>query len=203
MIYKAAKIFTGHEMLTSHAVIVNNGIIKNVIESSSIPGDEPVTDLGDVILAPAFVDIQLYGAHKRLLAVYPDAATVSAIYDYCAAGGATYCVPTVATNPYDTIFKCIDAIRDYWNQSGKGVIGLHVEGPWINPAKRRAHREEWIHSPTMEQAKQLLDYGKGVIKIITLAPEVCDKEIIELIKSYGITLSAGHIPGLDICPKHP
>ena len=192
MIYKAAKIFTGHEMLTSHAVIISNGIIKNVIESSSIPGDEPVTDLGEVILVPAFVDIQLYGAHKRLLAVYPDAATVSAIHDYCAAGGATYCVPTVATNPYDTIFKCIDAIRDYWNQSGKGVIGLHVEGPWINPAKRGAHREEWIHSPTIEQAKQLLDYGKGVIKIITLAPECCSREVIDLAKSYNIIVSAGH-----------
>jgi len=71
-------------------------------------------------------------------------------------------------------------------------LGLHVEGPWMNPVKRGAHKIEWIFSPTVEQAKELLDYGKGVIKIITLAPEVCSHEVIELIKSYNIVISAGH-----------
>jgi N-acetylglucosamine-6-phosphate deacetylase len=101
-------------------------------------------------------------------------------------------MPTVATHPYKIIFQCVDAIKKYWSQNGKSVLGLHVEGPWINVAKRGAHNEEWIFSPTVEQAKELLDYGKDVIKIITLAPEVCSREIIELIESYGVVISAGH-----------
>ena len=69
---------------------------------------------------------------------------------------------------------------------------MHVEGPWISKEKRGAHIESLIHSPTLKQAKDLLEYGKGVIKIITLAPEVCSAEIVELIRSYGVIISAGH-----------
>jgi N-acetylglucosamine-6-phosphate deacetylase len=56
-------------------------------------------------------------------------------------GGASWCLPTVASNTYEVIFKCIEAVKDYWSQAGKGVIGLHVEGPWLNPIKRGAHRK--------------------------------------------------------------
>ena len=192
MIYKAAKVFTGYEMLHDYAVAVSNGVIESVFPAAALSDATDVTDLGDVILAPAYIDIQLYGAHGRMLAVYPDAATVAAIVDYCSKGGATHCMPTVATNTYETIFRCIDAIKSYWKQGGEGALGLHVEGPWINPAKRGAHREEWIFSPTLEQAKELLEYGKDVIKIITIAPECCSQEVIDLIHSYNIVVSAGH-----------
>jgi N-acetylglucosamine-6-phosphate deacetylase len=57
--------------------------------------------------------------------------------------------------------------------------------------RRGAHNEEWIFSPTVEQAKELLDYGKDVIKIITLAPEVCSREIIELIEVMALLFLPG------------
>ncbi len=192
MIYKAARVFTGHEILPDHAVVVNNGMIEKIMPSSLITESEEEINLGDVMLAPAFIDLQLYGAYGRLLAVYPDALTVSEIVKYCTNGGATHCMPTVATNTYAIIFKCIDAIKEYWQQGGKGALGLHVEGPWINPVKRGAHREEWIFSPTIQHAKELLEYGKDVIKIITVAPECCSQQVVELIQSYNIVVSAGH-----------
>ena len=136
--------------------------------------------------------MQLYGANNRLLAVYPDVQTVADIVHYCKRGGAAWCMPTVATNTYEVIFKCIDAIREYWNNNGKGALGLHVEGPWISMERRGAHNPDWIFSPTIEQVKELIDYGKGVIKIITLAPEVCTPQIMEFIQSQNIIVSAGH-----------
>lgn len=192
MIYKAASIFTGYETLHHYALSVKDDRIEKLLPVSEIISNEQITDLGDVLLAPAFIDIQLYGAHGRLLAVYPDSETVAAIAKYCIDGGAAWCLPTVATNPYTTIFQCIDAVRSYWEQGGTGVIGLHVEGPWLNPAKRGAHREDWIFSPTIEQARELIEYGKDVIKLITIAPECVSREVIELIHSYGIIISAGH-----------
>ena len=192
MIYKAASIFTGYEILHGYAISVGNNRIERLLPESEIKQGEAITELGEVIIAPAFIDIQLYGANGRLLSVYPDAETVGEIAKYCIDGGAAWCLPTVATNPYATIFGCIDAVKNYWQQGGRGVIGLHVEGPWLNPVKRGAHREEWIFSPTIEQAKELLEYGKGVIKVITLAPECVSKEVIELVRSYGIIISAGH-----------
>ncbi len=112
--------------------------------------------------------------------------------DYCRSGGAGYCMPTVATHPYQTFYQCIDAVKDYWKDGGTGVLGLHIEGPWISAAKKGAHIEDCIHSPTTEQVKHLLEYGKDVIKIITLAPEVCNQQIIDLMLPYNIIISAGH-----------
>lgn len=178
--------------MQQHAIVVKDGIVESVINEAGIEANATVTDFGDKLLAPAFIDLQLYGANNRLLAVYPDAQTVADIVEYCASGGAAYCQPTVATNPYDTIFKCIDAVRDYKNQGGGGVLGLHIEGPWLNKSKRGAHREEWIFSPTLKQAEELVNYGEGVISMITLAPEICSREIVDFIQSKGIVVSAGH-----------
>jgi N-acetylglucosamine-6-phosphate deacetylase len=127
-----------------------------------------------------------------LLAVYPEVDSLYRLNDYCRAGGAAFCQPTVATNSYDVFYQCIDAVRDYWEKGGEGMLGLHIEGPWINKAKRGAHVESLIHSPTIDQVKTLIDYGKDVITMITLAPEVCSKEIIDLILSNGIIVAAGH-----------
>ena len=138
------------------------------------------------------MDIQLYGAYGRLLSAFPDRETVEAIYLYSKEGGAAYCMPTVATNSYPVFFQCIDAVRAYWDAGGKGVLRLQVEGPWISVEKKGAHLEKYIFSPTLEQAKALLDYGKGIIQMITLAPEVVAPEIIDYIQEQGIIASAEH-----------
>src|SRR5690242_10609710 len=119
-IYCAEKIFTGYEMLQQHAIVVKDNVIEDIIPANKIHSGSEVSDFKNAIIAPAFIDLQLYGAHKRLLSVCPDAETVKAIYDYCKAGGASHCMPTVSTNTYEVIFKCIDAVRDYWKQNGKG-----------------------------------------------------------------------------------
>ena len=157
-----------------------------------LTSDIEITDFANALIAPAFIDLQLYGAYKKLLSAYPNAESVKAIYDYSKAGGASHCMPTVSTNTYEVFFKCIDAVKEYWKQNGKGVLGLHVEGPWISKEKRGAHNAGWIFSPTIEQAKKLLEYGKDVIKMITVAPEVVSEEIVDLIHSYNIVVSAGH-----------
>lgn len=188
----ADRIFTGKEMLHHHAIEMEDGMITGIKPVEKIKPDENIVKYQDALIAPAFIDIQLYGADKRLLSVYPDTITVKAIYEYSKAGGASHCMPTVATNTYEVIFKCIDAVKNYQDAGGVGVLGLHVEGPWISIAKRGAHNPDWIFSPSVEQAKEILEYGKGVIKMITVAPETVSKEIVELIQSYNIIVSAGH-----------
>lgn len=186
-IISADKIFTGNEWLENKALVIDGSRIKEII-----PATENTTHFPNAFIAPAFIDLQIYGAGKKLFAVYPEKDALVKLVDNCRSGGAAFCMPTVATNHYEVFYKSIDAVKDYWNDGGTGVLGLHIEGPWINKAKRGAHVEACIHSPTLAQAKELLEYGKGVIKIITLAPEVCSKEIIDLIHSYNIVVSAGH-----------
>ena len=188
--YIADKIFTGDAWLNDYAVVTENNVITDIVPG--IHADADKQDFPGCFIAPAFIDLQIYGAYGKLLAVYPEADSLFKLNEYCNKGGAAFCLPTVATNTYDVFYKCIDAVKDYWRRDGKGILGLHIEGPWINPVTRGAHVESLIHSPTLQQAKDLLEYGKGVIKMITLAPEVCSKEVIDLILSYNVIIAAGH-----------
>ncbi|MGI8583349.1 MAG: N-acetylglucosamine-6-phosphate deacetylase, partial [Chitinophagaceae bacterium] len=169
-IFTADKIFTGTDWLPDHSIIVENELIVEVLPMVSLSSKTAIAK-HSAMIAPAFIDVQIYGAAGKLFATYPTTDSLRKLYEHCIAGGTNYFLPTAATNTMDVFYKCIDAIKTYWDQNGKGVLGLHIEGPWINKLKRGAHIESLIHSPTLDEAKELLAYGKGVIKMITLAPE--------------------------------
>jgi N-acetylglucosamine-6-phosphate deacetylase len=183
------KLFTGNEWLYNHEILIEDGIIISVLPSAE---HTLITDDTDSFVAPAFIDFQVYGAARRLFAVSPSANTLRTMQQVFSKEGTCLFQPTLATNTIDIFTQGIDAVRDYWNGGGTGVHGLHLEGPWLHPDRRGAHIKELIHSPGIEEVKELLEYGKGVIKTITIAPEVCSNEVIELILSYDIVLSAGH-----------
>ena len=79
------------------------------------------------------------------------------------------------------------------NQGKKGVLGLHLEGPYINMKKRGAHLKQFIREfPSLEEVEKLLNKGEGVIKMMTIAPEVVSDDVIELLQKHGVVLSIGH-----------
>ena len=190
--YLADKVFTGDEWITGAVVVTENGTIKELVQRTKTNSASGLVDLQGSILIPAFIDLQIYGANKKLFAVHPTVDALADLYNYCKDGGAVLFQPTLATNTMEVFFRGIDTIRKYWGEGGKGVIGLHLEGPWLNPEKKGAHPKKLIHSPTLDEVKELLEYGRGVITMITIAPEVCSKEVIHLIQSYGVIISAGH-----------
>ena len=190
--YLADKIFTGEKWLSDVLIVTENGIIKEVVQKEEGNSVSGLFSFQGSILIPPFIDLQIYGANKKLFAVYPNVEALDDLYQYCKDGGAVLFQPTLATNTKEVFFRGIDAVRQYWKEGRSGVIGLHLEGPWLNPEKKGAHPKELIHSPTLEEVKELLEYGRGVITMITIAPEVCSKEIFDLIRSYGIVISAGH-----------
>ncbi len=190
--YVADKIFTSGEWLSGKAIVVDNGLVQSIISIEDLPQDIKRTNYRNAFIAPAFIDLQIYGANKKLLSVHPTTEALQYLHEYCKKGGATLCLPTLATNTADVFFKAIDAVRNYWKEGGHGILGLHLEGPWINKTKRGAHVESFIHQPSVKEVEELLNYGQDVIKMITLAPEVCSKEVINLILSHDIIISAGH-----------
>ena len=190
--YINARIFTGETFLTDHALITENGTIVDVVPRKMIPVNAAIVDLPNKILAPAFIDIQIYGGNGKLFSNELSVEAIQATYDYCLSGGAAHFFITLATNSMEVFYKGIDAIRDYWKRGGKGMPGLHLEGPYLNPVKRGAHIEKYIKKPAINEVKELLHYGRGVIKIMTIAPEQCDEDVIRLLQNEGIVISAGH-----------
>lgn len=189
--YTAEKIFTGREWLEGYVVLVEDTVIADVVPQAEVAKDVEIKRL-EGKLVPGLIDVQVYGAGGKLLSVYPEAATLRTMYEVFVAEGTVLFQPTVATNTMPVFRKCIDAVRDYWNKGGKGVHGLHLEGPWLNAEKRGAHIKEWIHAPDASEVEEILEYGKGVVTMVTLAPEICSNEIISKIQSYGIIVAAGH-----------
>ncbi|GAC1425261.1 MAG: N-acetylglucosamine-6-phosphate deacetylase [Chitinophagaceae bacterium] len=190
--YIHARVFTGSVLLNDMAVLTDNNIVKDILAATAIPAGVEITDLQNKILAPAFIDIQIYGGNGKLFSQQLSAETIHSTYEYCLSGGASHFYITLATNSTEVFLRGIDAVREYWRQGGKGLPGLHLEGPYLNPLKKGAHIEKYIKKPTVAEVKTLLDYGKDVIKIMTIAPEQCDDAVIQLLRHEGIVVSAGH-----------
>ncbi|MBD0351508.1 MAG: N-acetylglucosamine-6-phosphate deacetylase, partial [Flavisolibacter sp.] len=109
--YLPGRIFTGVEWLEQHAVVVKNGTIEAVIAATEIQESDSVIEWPDCILAPAFIDIQIYGAYEKLFAVYPEPGSLHLLAEYCRKGGAALFLPTLATNSLEVFHKGIDAVR--------------------------------------------------------------------------------------------
>lgn len=185
-------IFTGDEVLAGSAVLIKDGFIEDIIRDSEIPDNYEKLDLQGKNIAPSFIDLQIYGGNGKLFSEDLTIESLQSTYEYCREGGAEHFMITMATNSIEKFLLGMDLVRDYWAIGGKGLLGLHIEGPYINPIKKGAHVERYIKKPTIEEVHMLLDKGAGVVKMITIAPECCDEEVIKVLLTSNILVSAGH-----------
>jgi N-acetylglucosamine-6-phosphate deacetylase len=186
------EIFTGHEIQTGKAVLVKDGTIVDIVPVKAVPAGYRVRELPGYMLAPAFLDLQIYGGNGQLFSSELTTEALEAVYEYCLAGGCTQFMITLATNSIEKFVRGLEVAREYRNNGGKGLLGVHLEGPYINPIKKGAHLEKFIKKPTIDEIEHLLHKGKDIFKMMTLAPEQCDHACIELLMRNGIVVSAGH-----------
>jgi N-acetylglucosamine-6-phosphate deacetylase len=186
------EIFTGSEIQTGKAVLVKEGRVEGITAASAIPAGYRRQELPGYLLAPAFVDLQIYGGNGKLFSAEMTTEALEAVYEYCLQGGCTQFQITLATNSIEKFIRGLEVAREYRNGGGKGLLGVHLEGPYINPAKKGAHLERFIKQPSLEEINLLLQKGKEVFRMMTLAPERCDRACIELLLRNGIVVSAGH-----------
>jgi N-acetylglucosamine-6-phosphate deacetylase len=185
-----SKLFDGDEWHENVVLLTSRDSGEQKVISIRTEGFDKQKAVPMVI--PALIDIQIYGAFGRLLSEYPTVDTVQKIARYSLEGGARYFQPTIASQSKEIIYQAIDCVRKYIDEGRQGCIGLHLEGPWINTNKRGAHDQNIVHSPTLEEVKEILDYGKNVISMITIAPERCDETILQYINDQNIIISIGH-----------
>lgn len=190
--YTNARIFTGDRFLEDQVVVTENGQIIGIMARGEAPGNAELVDLQGATLAPALIDLQIYGGNGGLFPFSTDVASLAATYEYCYNGGAAFFMPTIPTMSWEAMMRAIAAVKEYWEQDRKGVLGLHLEGPFINVEKRGAHLQQFIKKPTAADIDELLKQGEGIIKMMTLAPECCEPELVKALQAAGILVSAGH-----------
>ncbi len=158
-------VYTGKEILTDTAILVENGIIIDLVEDSAVPSGIQKEDLHGLNVAPSFIDLQIYGGNGKMFSHELSTDSLHATHEYCKSGGALHFMITMATNSIEKFLKGIEVVKQYWDEGGGGLLGLHLEGPYINPVKRGAHIESFIKKPIVEEVEMLLNKGRTITKI--------------------------------------
>ena len=187
--YTNAIIFTGADKISGKTLLTEDDKIKGVIENELIPQNAKIIDCKNLIIAPGFIDLQIYGGGGYLFSNKPTSTALKSMADSLLSSGTTGFYITLATNSMEIFFEAIKVVKE---NPHPAVLGLHFEGPYLNPVKRGAHIKEYIKRPERKEVQELLKAADGVLKIMTLAPEMCDPEIIHLLKDNGVVISAGH-----------
>jgi len=190
--YINGKVFTGQSVETDKVVLTEGGQVLDVVAADAVPSRFEKEDLKGLQLSPALIDLQIYGGNEKMFSHELSEDSLEATRQYCLAGGCSHFMITMATNTLEKFLRGIETVKSYWNNGGKGLLGLHLEGPYINPVKRGAHLENCIRKAGTEEVQGLLERGKGVIKMITIAPELCPPPVTDLLLKEDIIVSAGH-----------
>ncbi|WP_264553957.1 N-acetylglucosamine-6-phosphate deacetylase [Flavobacterium sp. N2038] len=185
-----AIVHTGDDIIENGVVIIENGVIISI--QKEIPNDIKQIDLRGKHLAAGFIDIQINGGEKYYFSQTPNEETIQDIYDASLKYGTTHVLPCLISSSRETILKGIEAVRDYMKKHQNGVIGMHLEGPFLNPLRRGAHSIDQVRKPTNEELEEIIRKGKDVIKVITIAPECFTEEQLNMLLESGITISIGH-----------
>src|SRR5687768_9896705 len=96
--YSAKRIFTGTSWLQDHAIVVDDSRVVDLVPKQNVSSNVSIIDYGNNFITPSFIDVQIYGAAGKLLAVHPTADSLFNLYDHCIRGGTSHFLPTVATN---------------------------------------------------------------------------------------------------------
>jgi N-acetylglucosamine-6-phosphate deacetylase len=193
ILYQPTTVFTGNDMLANHSVLVENHTITAIIgPEDPQPIADTVVDLEGQLLAPGLIDIQVYGGGGALFSSTPTLATLENLYEHCKRHQTTGFCATLPTNPPDMMHEAIEAARAFQRTYPDVLFGLHLEGPFLSPAKRGAHPAEYMLEPTLDNLRYWLEAGQGVLRVMTIAPELCTPDAWALARQYGVVLSAGH-----------
>lgn len=187
---KNCKFFANGQQVAGQNILIEGAeIIK--ISTEEIPVGYEVVDANGSYLSPGFIDLQIYGSGKDLFSAYPTADTLRQMDLDLLSKGTTSFLACVATNTPEVVHESIAAAKAYRSEA-RGFLGLHLEGPYINAKRRGAHIEKYICKATLDEVKRLLEYADGTVKMMTIAAELQDDEVISYLLDNDIVLSLGH-----------
>jgi N-acetylglucosamine-6-phosphate deacetylase len=187
----AERIFDGDRWHANTAALIRDGRIAGLAAWGEVPSGWPQMQLPTgSFLAPGFIDLQVNGGGGVLLNDQPTADGMRAIAHAHRRFGTTGCLPTLITDTRERVQRAIAAARSV---SGRdGILGLHLEGPFISPQRPGVHRPDLIRTPGAGDLEELCELVGAGRSMVTLAPECVPAGFIRTLVSSGLRVSIGH-----------
>lgn len=189
------KILTPYEEISEGHIIVEDGKIEKVGSGCKVKGfkNNEIIDARGKTVIPGLIDLHLHGGGGHDI-MEMNAEAMENIAAAHAKNGTTGYLATIITAPLEKMAEIVTWLNKYkTNANGAEMLGIHVEGPYLNPKQKGAHDEEILRLPDLKEIEQLVNSGHGKIKVFTIAPELPGAlEAISYIKSQGIVVSVGH-----------
>jgi N-acetylglucosamine-6-phosphate deacetylase len=177
-------------VLTEGGTIVAAGAADGV----PVPAGATVIDAAGGYVAPGFIDVHVHGgAGADFMDATPDA--VRTVCRFHASGGTTGLLATTAAAPLADLLRSLEAIAAVQREGtgGAAILGVHLEGPYFAPAKHGCHLPGEVRRPRAAEYLRLLDAHPGLVRWVTLAPELDGAlELIAALRERDVVAAAGH-----------
>ncbi|BAX55640.1 N-acetylglucosamine-6-phosphate deacetylase [Photobacterium damselae subsp. piscicida] len=199
-------VFDGVEIHHNQIIIIENDTITKVISNNETM-DTQLPDVqidGKGYLATAgFIDLQLNGCGGVLLNTDPSLKTLDIMNKTNLKTGTTQFLPTFITSDQQAMENIVSIVGELDQPETHGVLGLHLEGPFISIEKKGAHRQEFIRELDLPTAR-FFAQNADKIRVLTVAPENTSQEAIDIVRNAGITVSLGHTNATyaQVCEKN-
>lgn len=178
-------------IVADRALVVSNGRIASISEPAALPAGYEAIDLNGHLLAPGFIDTQVNGGGGVLFNDAPTVETIRRMAQVHASCGTTAFLPTLISDDLDTIQQGYRAVNDAIRLGIPGVIGIHVEGPFLNVDRKGIHDAEKIRKLDDGGMRAVIE-GRPKLVVMTVAPECMSGDQLHVLSQAGITLFAGH-----------
>ncbi|MDX5517707.1 MULTISPECIES: N-acetylglucosamine-6-phosphate deacetylase [unclassified Stenotrophomonas] len=192
-VLRNARILAGDEFRDDLAVVIEDGRITALVSDAAPQlgsADEQV-DLGGGWLLPGFIDAQVNGGGGVLFNNTPDVESLRTLAAAHRRFGTTGLLPTLISDDVQVMRRAIDATRAAIAQGVPGVLGIHLEGPYIAPARKGTHDANKFRVPDADEIAMAASLDNGVT-LLTLAPERVPLESIRALVERGVIVAAGH-----------
>ena len=188
-----ATVLAGNSVNDNSSVVIKDGMIAEVAigEHAQSAGAKQV-DLKGRRLVPGFIDIQVNGGGGVLFNDSPTVDALRSIGEAHSRFGTTGFLPTLISDDDGVMRAAVDAVQRARREGVPGVLGLHLEGPCLNPRRCGAHDASKFRTIDEEAVELLTSLGRSTVALVTLAPEMTSTKIIERLCSAGVIVFAGH-----------
>jgi N-acetylglucosamine-6-phosphate deacetylase len=171
-------------------LLIEGGRIVDLVPLESCPAGASREFLeGDLV--PGFIDLQVNGGGGVLFNDEPTVEGIEAIGRAHRAFGTTGFLPTLISDDLDAVDRAMRAVEAAMEKGVPGLLGIHIEGPFINREKRGIHDESKIRQIDDSAMRLLTSLANGVT-LVTLAPELAPAGSIEALAAAGVIVAAGH-----------